>query len=529
MRFREGGEGLSLKVIVVGAGYWGKNLVRNFQRLGVLYGICDNDPENRIFEQYRDTRKFTSFASVLDDDRVGAVAIATPAETHYVMAREAMESGKHVFVEKPLCLSNEEGLDLGRLAEEKKLTLMVGHLLQYHPAFLRLKGLVSEGKLGRVQYMCSNRLNIGKIRQEENILWSFAPHDISMLMSLVGEMPKRVRATGGNYLNERVADVTLSSLSFNNGIKAYIFVSWLHPYKEQKLVVVGEKAMAVFDDTVAEDKLLMYPHRVDWKADNMPVAVKENAVPVKFEKKEPLLEECSHFVKCVMEGKKPRTDWEEGLRVLKVLNALERSLESEGEAMDISETEEKYFAHESAVIDENVTIGDGTRIWHFSHIMKGSEIGNDCRIGQNVVIGPNARVGNSVKIQNNVSVYEGVVLEDYVFCGPSMVFTNVFNPRSEIPRMSEIKKTLVKRGATIGANATVICGNNIGSYAFVGAGAVVTKEVPDYALMVGNPARRVDWVCKCGEKLKLKKGRYECGCGNTYKLSKGVLGPDGEE
>lgn len=515
---------MNLKIVVVGAGYWGKNLVRNFHRLGVLYGICDNDPETRIFEEYHDARKFTSFESVLRDADVKAVAIATPAETHYLLAKEAMENGKHVFVEKPLCLSNEDGLDLGRLAEEKKLTLMVGHLLQYHPAFLRLKEMVSEGKLGRVQYMCSNRLNMGKIRQEENILWSFAPHDISMLLSIAGEMPKTVRATGGNYLDERIADVTLSSLSFNEGLKAYIFVSWLHPYKEQKLVVVGEKAMAVFDDTAAEDKLLLYPHRVDWKGGNMPVAVKENAVPVKIQKKEPLLEECNHFVECVTRGKKPRTGWEEGLSVLKVLNALERSLESEGEAMDIAtKDEEKYFAHKSAVIDENVAIGEGTRIWHFSHIMEGSEIGNDCRIGQNVVIGPNARVGNSVKIQNNVSVYEGVVLEDNVFCGPSMVFTNVFNPRSEIPRMSEKMKTLVKRGATIGANATIICGNTIGMYAFIGAGAVVTREVPDYALMVGNPAKRVAWVCKCGEKLKLKKGRYECSCGNTYKLSKGVM------
>lgn len=516
---------MSVKVAVIGAGYWGKNLVRNFHRLGVLSGICDTDPENRIFEQYPEASKFISFASLLDDALVGAVAIATPAETHYMMAREALESGKHVFVEKPLCLSIEDGMKLGRVAEEKNLTLMVGHLLQYHPAFLSLMDLVSDGKLGRVRYIYSNRLNIGKIRREENILWSFAPHDISMLLSLAGEMPERVRATGGNYLHEGIADVTLSSLSFINGIRAHIFVSWLHPFKEQKLIVVGEKAMAVFDDTAAEDKLLMYPHRVDWKEGNIPVAVRENAVPVNFEMKEPLLEECSHFVQCIAEGKNPRTDWEEGLRVLRVLTALERSLEREGEAVGVKEAPEKYLAHESAVIDENVMIGEGTRIWHFSHVMKGSKIGRNCRFGQNVVIGPNALVGNNVKVQNNVSIYEGVILEDYVFCGPSMVFTNVFNPRSEIPRMSELRNTLVKRGATIGANATVICGNNIGRYAFVAAGAVVTREVPDYALVMGNPARRTGWVCKCGEKLKLVRGRCKCGCGNTYKLSKDTLEP----
>jgi UDP-2-acetamido-3-amino-2,3-dideoxy-glucuronate N-acetyltransferase len=520
---------LSVKVVVIGAGYWGKNLVRNFNRLGALYGICDSDPDNRIFDEYPDAKKFTSLASVLDDDSVGAVAIATPAETHYMIARESLESGKHVFVEKPLCLSVDDGQELGRIASKKKLTLMVGHLLQYHSAFLKLKDIVSDGKLGRVQYIYSNRLNIGKIRREENILWSFAPHDISMLLSIAGGVPETVRATGGNYLHENIADVTLSSLSFKNGIKAHIFVSWLHPYKEQKLIVVGDKAMAVFDDTAAEDKLLMYPHRVDWKEGNIPVAVKENSVPIKYKMKEPLLEECSHFVECVSKGKKPRTDWEEGLRVLRVLNALESSMENDGKAIGMTDQPKKYFAHESAFIDGRVNIGEGTRIWHFSHVMNGTKMGKNCRVGQNVVIGPNAVVGNGVKIQNNVSVYEGVVLEDYVFCGPSMVFTNVFNPRSEIPRMSELRKTLVKRGATIGANATVICGNTIGRYAFVAAGAVVTKEVPNYALMVGNPAKRTGWVCRCGDKLKLRKNRYMCGCGNAYKLTKGALEPVSEK
>lgn len=514
---------------MIGAGYWGKNLVRNFHELGVLYGICESDPENKIFEHYPDARKFTSFTEVLEKAEIDAVAIATPAESHYPLAKDALSHSKHVFVEKPLCLSVRDGMELGKLSREKKLTLMVGHLLQYHPAFLKLKELVSSGKLGKVQYMYSNRLNIGKIRREENILWSFAPHDISMLLSLAGEMPHHVRATGGNYLHEKLADVTLSSLSFPNGIKSHIFVSWLHPFKEQKLVVVGDKAMAVFDDTAAVDKLLLYPHRVDWKEGNIPVAVRENAVPVRFEPKEPLLEECNHFAECATSGKKPRTDWEEGLRVLRVLTSLQNSLEGNGKGVAMIEAPARYFAHESAVVDEKVEIGDGTRIWHFSHIMKGAKLGRDCRVGQNVVIGPNAVVGDNVKIQNNVSVYEGVILEDHVFCGPSMVFTNVFNPRSEIPRMSELRKTLVKRGATIGANATVICGNTIGRYAFVGAGAVVTKDILDYALVLGSPAKRSGWVCKCGEKLKLRKGKYECGCGNTYKLSRGTLEPVSEK
>ncbi|MFQ5580663.1 MAG: acyltransferase [Nitrospiria bacterium] len=177
-----------------------------------------------------------------------------------------------------------------------------------------------------------------------------------------------------------------------------------------------------------------------------------------------------------------------------------------------------YFAHESAFIDEGVQIGKGTKIWHVSHVLKGSRIGKNCKIGQNVVIGPNAVVGNNVKIQNNVSVYEGVTLEDHVFCGPSMVFTNVFNPRSEIPRMDVLRPTLVKRGATIGANCTILCGITLGSYAFIGAGAVVTKDVPDYALVVGNPARVSGWVCRCGFRLKIIENRAECSeCGLHYR------------
>jgi UDP-2-acetamido-3-amino-2,3-dideoxy-glucuronate N-acetyltransferase len=179
----------------------------------------------------------------------------------------------------------------------------------------------------------------------------------------------------------------------------------------------------------------------------------------------------------------------------------------------------KYFVHESSYIDENVEIGEGTKIWHFSHILKNVTIGKNCVIGQNVMIGPNVRVGNNVKIQNNVSVYEGVELEDEVFCGPSMVFTNVINPRAFIERKHEFKKTLVKRGATIGANATIICGVTIGEYALVGAGAVVTRDVLPYALVVGVPARQMGWVCKCGTTLKFEDNYAVCKyCGNKYRL-----------
>jgi len=185
-------------------------------------------------------------------------------------------------------------------------------------------------------------------------------------------------------------------------------------------------------------------------------------------------------------------------------------------------SKENYFVHESSYVDEKVKVGRGTKIWHFSHVLKGSLIGEDCTIGQNVVIGPEVVIGSRVKIQNNVSIYKGVTLEDEVFCGPSCVFTNVYNPRSAIPRMEEIRPTLIKKGVTIGANATIICGNTVGEYAFVGAGALVTKDVPAYALVYGNPARVKGWMCQCAYKLKFEPAPSEeggkfavcenCGC-----------------
>jgi UDP-2-acetamido-3-amino-2,3-dideoxy-glucuronate N-acetyltransferase len=184
------------------------------------------------------------------------------------------------------------------------------------------------------------------------------------------------------------------------------------------------------------------------------------------------------------------------------------------------------FVHESSYVDEGAQIGAGTKIWHFCHVMSGAVIGERCNLGQNVVVMPGARLGRNVKVQNNVSIYEGVELEDDVFCGPSCVFTNVLNPRSHVSRKHEYQKTLVRRGSSIGANATIVCGVTLGEYAFIGAGAVVTSDVPAYSLMVGVPARRVGWMCQCGERLPISGGMGSCAaCGSRYTESDGVLRP----
>jgi len=207
-----------------------------------------------------------------------------------------------------------------------------------------------------------------------------------------------------------------------------------------------------------------------------------------------------------------------------VLQASQESLEKGEKIYSTLPKRRSFYIHPTSLVDKDCEIDEGTKIWHFSHILRGSKIGRDCRIGQNVVIGPEVTIGNRVKIQNNVSVYKGVTLEDEVFCGPSCVFTNVINPRSAIPRISELKATLVKKGATIGANATIICGNTLGRYAFIGAGAVVTEDVPDYALVYGNPAKVKGWMCECGIELEFSDDLAQCkACGKEYLKKNGKV------
>lgn len=495
------------KVAVAGVGYWGKNLVRNFYELGALGALCDTNAEleEDYRKKYKDVKFCRNYQEILSDPGIHAVALATPAVTHYELAKAALEAGKDVLVEKPLAIEVKHGEELVKLAEAKGRILMVGHILRYHPAILKLQQLIQDGSLGKINYLYSNRLNIGKIRTEENILWSFAPHDISVMLSLLNEMPTRVNCKGGAYLNNDVTDVTLSHFEFPSGVRAHIFVSWLHPIKEQKLVVVGSEKMAVFDDTV-EHKLVLYPHRVEWK-NRIPTAVKAEGEPVALDSREPLRAECQHFLSCMELRTRPVSDGKEGLRVLNVLDACQRALQNGGISLEtVGAKAEKpqlpYFVHESAYADEGAKIGAGTKIWHFSHVMKGAQIGEKCVIGQNVNVDGGVLIGNNVKIQNNVSVYTGLVVEDDVFLGPSCVLTNVSNPRSQVNRHSLYENTTLKRGCSIGANATIVCGVTVGRYAFAGSGSVVTKDVPDYALVVGNPAHQIAWMSRHGHKLE---------------------------
>jgi len=516
------------KTAVIGCGYWGRNLVRVFHELGALSLVCDVSP--RALAEARQNygvNTTTDVADLWNDVSIAAVIIAAPAAQHYDLAKSALLRGKDVYVEKPLALTVEQGNELVELAERRGRILMVGHILEYHPAIRELRKLVEMGELGKIQYIYSSRLNMGKLRTEENILWSFAPHDVSVILSLLKEVPDTVTAQGGFYLHSAIADTTLTTCHFGSGVMAHIFVSWLHPFKEQKLCVIGDRSMAVFDDVEPEDKLVIYPHRVDW-LDRIPVAKKEQGKAVPLPKLEPLKEECEHFLCCVAQRTRPLTDGVSALRVLQILDASERSLKSKGQSVSVIRDTAPYFAHPSAIVDEPCQIGRGTKIWHFSHVMTNSSIGENCNLGQNVLVSSKCRLGNNVKVQNNVSIYTGVELEDDVFCGPSMVFTNVINPRSHISRKNEYRRTLVKRGATLGANCTIVCGITVGEYAFIGAGAVLTRDVPDYALMTGVPAKQTGWMCYCG--VRLPKGEMPAceACGKRYSISHGSCRPSSQ-
>lgn len=498
---------------LIGAGQWGQNLVRNFYELDCLHTICDPDLErlHAYKKTYKDVQLVSSIDAVLEEKNILQVAIAAPALRHYDLAKRALLAGKDVYVEKPLCLDTREGEELIELAKKNKKILMVGHILQYHPCVTHIKELVKSGSLGKVQYIVSNRLNLGKIRLEENALWNFAPHDISVILSLCGDkLPDVVRCVGGSYLSKGIADTTMTTLRFSGGTRAHIYVSWLNPFKEQKLTIVGSHGMLVFDDTKKwEEKLIYYEDYVNWVDGYFPVVEKKEGKLIHVPYKEPLKQECRHFLEACEKRSSPRTDGKEGLLVLQVLQAAQASLNEDGEQKDprekhpVSLTLPKYFAHSTAIVEADAFVGEDSKIWHFSHIMSGAVLGKKCNIGQNVVISPGVSLGENVKVQNNVSIYSGVNIEDHAFIGPSAVFTNIKNPRSQVIRRDEYLETHVGRGASVGANATIVCGLNLGAYCFIAAGSVVTKDVKPYALMMGNPARQTGWMSRFGERLDI--------------------------
>ena len=307
------------KVAVVGCGHWGRNLVRNFAELGALGAVVDADPTAAAREAAKFAVTALSFDDALRRDDIAALAIAAPAELHAELALRAFAAGKHVYVEKPMALTVADGERMAKAAAAANRVLMVGHLLQYHPAFMTLLTLVRDGGLGAVRSAYSHRLSLGKTRIEENVLWSFAPHDLSMLLALFGTEPVAVSGGGGAFLTPGIEDEYRLDMTFPGGGRGHVFASWLHPFKEHRLVVVGETGMAVFEDSAAgPEKLRLYRHRIDMTR-RPPEPAKAEAELLPFPADEPLRSECAHFLDCMATGATPRTDAQEGLRVLRVL------------------------------------------------------------------------------------------------------------------------------------------------------------------------------------------------------------------
>jgi len=516
------------KVCVVGAGRWGKNHIKTLFNLGCLSGIVEPNEYNLngVKDKFPDVKFYSNIKDAVKDDYDG-FTVATPAETHFDLTKFLIENKKHVLVEKPIALTAKDAKMLNGLAKENKINLMVGHVLLFHPAINKIKELIESGKIGKLQYIYSNRLNLGTVRSEENILWSFAPHDISIFQYLIGDFPYDVVSCGGIFLQPNIHDTTMTFLKYPNNIVAHIFVSWLHPFKEQRLVVIGSKGMLSFEDSSTKKELLYYEKGIDW-VQGEPVKRDGPTDVIEYENKMPLTEELKYFVEHLDGTPIEIASGQNGVDVLEILETATNTLKQENGVSESDAVEKKvekdYFVHPKAVVDDNVQIGAGTKVWHFSHVQTGSKIGKKCVMGQNVNIANNVAIGDFVKIQNNVSVYEGVTLEDYVFCGPSMVFTNILDPRCKYPQVGAkyYVKTLVKEGASLGANSTIVCGHTVGKHAFVAAGAVVSKDVPDYALMMGVPVKQKGWICECGEILPKFEEDVNCPrCKLKYELRNG--------
>jgi len=335
---------MPIEIGQVGLGAWGKNLLRNFHSLEDSHVklACDFDDSTcaTISQVFKGIPLTTKYEDILDDISIQAVVIATPPAMHFDMASQAIESGKDVFVEKPLVLDFKQGKELIKLAEKNNRIIMVGHIMEYHPVTLFLKEYVDNGTLGDIYYLYSSRINLGKVRDMENSLWSFAPHDISMIMYLLGKYPTWVTASGSAYLQKNIEDVCFMTMHFDDKTMAHVHVSWLDPHKERKLTIVGSKKMVVFDDTRQSEKVWLYDKGVDTNLDYqsyseyLNLRIGDITLP-KVPGGEPLRLECQHFIDCVAKRETPRSDGYDGLRVLSVLQAAQQSLEKGGTPVDV--------------------------------------------------------------------------------------------------------------------------------------------------------------------------------------------------
>lgn len=539
--------GAAMKLIVVGVGKWGLNIAREAHALGVLGAIVDTNQSalSRAAKALNaDVTTYADIALALREYvQASAVVVATPPHAHYAVARLALDAGFDVWVEKPLCEKVEEAKLLIEHAKTHKAILFTDHLMQYNRAHRALLRAVRSGWAGKVNRVRTTRVNFGTVRTVEDVLYSFCPHDISLVLAVLADnMPVSVSATGQSVVTAGIVDYVDVQLVFADGATATLEASWLHYEKERRLVVYGVDGCVIVNESPVHDapELQGFKWSVRRRDDGSGVDIEKKVADLSQflldeEKTAPLQAALECFLDCCQNRKLPPTDGEEGLRVLRVLVAAQRSLESRapvriddvapaqplvarGCAENVTQScvlrlpvrppsdakpQKDYFVHPTAIVDKGANIGAKTKIWHFSHVMSNATLGERCNIGQNVYVAGKAILGCNVKVQNGVSIYDGVTVEDDAFLGPHCTFTNVKIPRSHVNRRDEWISTTVGRGATVGANSTIVCGNKLGDYCFVGAGAVVTKSVPAHAMVYGNPARVHGWVSRSGIRLEM--------------------------
>jgi UDP-2-acetamido-3-amino-2,3-dideoxy-glucuronate N-acetyltransferase len=320
---------LKQSVCVVGAGYWGKNHIRTLHELGSLGGIVEQNEDllDQITNQYPDAKTYLNIGEALDNKEFVGFTVATPAETHHDIAVQIIKSGKHVLVEKPLCLNIKDAENMVNLAKQYKVNLMVGHVMLFHPAIMKIKELISKGIIGKLQYIYSNRLNLGQVRTQENVFWSFAPHDISIFQYFTNIFPEEIKANGSSFLQKGIHDSTLTQLKYPNGVEGHIFVSWLHPFKEHRLVVIGSDAMITFEDSAKGKPLKLYSKKFNMSS-GLPEKIDGPMKKIKYEEKMPLSEELKYFVEHLDGAVLQIANGQHALEVNKVLVEASKQLEN---------------------------------------------------------------------------------------------------------------------------------------------------------------------------------------------------------
>ena len=496
-----------IKTAVIGVGNMGKNHARIYHELtnSQLIAVADSNPELKIIAERYGAKFYTDYKEMLDKEEINAISIVVPTRLHKEVAVNCFKSGKHVLLEKPIAPSISEAEEIINASKQANKTLAIGHIERFNPVIKELKKIIQEGGLGRILSVVTKRIGVSPPdTKDNNVVIDLAIHDIDISNHLFDSIPSKVYSITGSALSLTSEDYATILLEYEGKASASIHVNWITPTNVRQLSINGTEGYAELD--YVTQKLVVYPKMAsgvfsDFK-DFVEKYGKFPKIEIPIPKKEPLKQELEEFLKCIEEGKAPLIGGNQGLDALKIaIKALNRT------------KKEEYFKHPSAEVSEKAKIKKGTKIWNNVQVRENSKIGENCIISKDVYIDHGVIIGDNVKIQNSVPVYNGVTLEEGVFIGPYATFTNDKLPRAINPDGSQkaggtnafdwkISTTLVKKGASIGANSTILSGITIGEWALIGAGSVVTKDVPEYGLVMGNPAKLKGFVCPCGKKLE---------------------------